>query len=973
MTTELFALGQRWISDSESELGIGTLVALEQRTLTLLFPASGEQRRYTQANAPVTRVLFSVGDSIESVDGWELTVTAIEEKEGLRTYIGTRKDDGETAELREPFIAHTLNVNRPQDRLFAGQVDRKERYDLRYACRQHMVNWQKSELRGMMGARIGLIPHQLYIAQEAGNRFAPRLLLADEVGLGKTIEAGLIIHQQLLTERAQRVLILVPETLQHQWLVEMLRRFNLPFSLFDSERIEEELQSYRNPFESEQLVLCSQKLLNKKAYLDAAVEAEWDLLVVDEAHHLTNEAGEPNRIYRTVETLAEKTPGLLLLTATPDQLGHESHFSRLRLLDPNRFHDFQQYQQEEQAFSQVADIAAAILDEQPLNDQQVVYLSDLIAERDIQPLLRCIQDTSLDAEARQQAKQELLDSLLDRHGTGRVMFRNTRSAIQGFPSRNLNPYPLEFPKQYDTALRVHATFNSQQTALQKLNARLHPEQIYQDFESGSASWWKFDPRIDWLIEALESHKQDKFLLICSQPRTVLELEEALRQRSGIRTTVFYEEMSILERDRAANYFADEDNGAQLLICSEIGSEGRNFQFARHLILFDLPLNPDLLEQRIGRLDRIGQQHTIQIHLPYFTETPQEKLFQWMDEGLNAFRQTLSVGQQVIDQFHQPLMEQLVESEPQPELWQNLLLSTRNLRNQLLANVEAGRDKLLELNSNGADKAAGLVQQLEQLDRDITLPQYMIRLWDIYGVHQEDRDSQSIILRPGEQMLAGDFPGLGDEGTTITFDREAALSREDVQYISWDHPMVSGGTEAVLGSDIGTTSVAVLNNRALPAGTFFLELMYVVDAVAPAGLQMGRFLPPTPVRVLLDAKSNNLSANVGFEQLNDQLQPIGRHTASKLVSALQNQVHPMLGKAQTYADSEATALVESARQTMQQKLDSELKRLQDLQAVNPNIREEELNFLREQRSQLHSAMDRYRVELDAIRLIVVSHG
>ena len=74
-------------------------------------------------------------------------------------------------------------------------------------------------------------------------------------------------------------------------------------------------------------------------------------------------------------------------------------------------------------------------------------------------------------------------------------------------------------------------------------------------------------------------------------------------------------MSILERDRAAAYFADEEFGAQVLICSEIGSEGRNFQFSHHLVLFDLPAHPDLLEQRIGRLDRIGQQHTIQLHVP----------------------------------------------------------------------------------------------------------------------------------------------------------------------------------------------------------------------------------------------------------------------------------------------------------------------------------------------------------------------
>ena len=94
-------------------------------------------------------------------------------------------------------------------------------------------------------------------------------------------------------------------------------------------------------------------------------------------------------------------------------------------------------------------------------------------------------------------------------------------------------------------------------------------------------------------------------------------------------------MSLLG-DKAAHYFAQNEDGAQVLICSEIGSEGRNFQFAHQLVLFDLPLIPDLLEQRIGRLDRIGQQRDIQIHVPYFSDSAQQVLFDWYHQGLNAF-------------------------------------------------------------------------------------------------------------------------------------------------------------------------------------------------------------------------------------------------------------------------------------------------------------------------------------------------
>lgn len=120
---------------------------------------------------------------------------------------------------------------------------------------------------------------------------------------------------------------------------------------------------------------------------------------------------------------------------------------------------------------------------------------------------------------------------------------------------------------------------------------------------------------------LTSHRSQKVLVICAKATTALQLEQVLREREGIRAAVFHEGMSIIERDRAAARFAEEDTGAQVLLCSEIGSEGRNFQFASNLVMFDLPFNPDLLEQRIGRLDRIGRAHDIQIHVPYLKNRP----------------------------------------------------------------------------------------------------------------------------------------------------------------------------------------------------------------------------------------------------------------------------------------------------------------------------------------------------------------
>ncbi|MBS0968861.1 RNA polymerase-associated protein RapA [Chimaeribacter arupi] len=965
-----FKLGQRWISDTESELGLGTVVALDTRMVTLLFPATGENRLYARNDSPITRVMFNPGDTINSHEGWQLKVDEVKEENGLLTYIGTRLDTDEAAvALREVLLDSKLTFSKPQDRLFAGQIDRMDRFALRLRARKYQREQFRLRWSGLRGMRASLIPHQLHIAHEVGQRHAPRVLLADEVGLGKTIEAGMIIHQQLLSGRAERVLIVVPETLQHQWLVEMLRRFNLRFSLFDDERYAESLHDATNPFESEQLVICSLDFVRRnKSRLEQMADAAWDLLVVDEAHHLAWSEEAPSREYQVIEQLAEHTAGVLLLTATPEQLGPQSHFARLRLLDPNRFHDYQEFVAEQQQYRPVADAVTLLLSGDRLSNDEQNLLGDMVAEQDIEPLLAAANSDGEESEA---ARRELIALLMDRHGTSRVLFRNTRNGVKGFPHRVLHEIRLPLPAQYQTAIKVSGIMGAKKSTEDRARDMLYPERIYQEFEGENGTWWNFDPRVEWLMGFLTSNRDEKVLVICAKAETALQLEQVLREREGIRAGVFHEGLSIIERDRAAAYFASAEEGAQVLLCSEIGSEGRNFQFASHLVMFDLPFNPDLLEQRIGRLDRIGQQRDIQIMVPYLEQTAQAVLIRWYHDGLDAFEHTCPTGRAIYDKHYEQLIGYLAtpsEQEGLPEFVHQCRLEHDALRRQL----EQGRDRLLEQHSNGGEAAQALAEAIAEGDNDVNLVNFALNLFDIVGINQDDRSDNLIVLTPSDHMLVPDFPGLPQDGCTVTFDREQALSREDTQFITWEHPLIRNGLDLILSGDTGSCAVSLLKNKALPVGTLLTELVYVVEAQAPKHLQLTRFLPPTPIRMLMDRKGTNLAKQVEFESFNRQLNAVNRHTSSKLVNAVQQDVHAMLQHAEALVADEARALIEAAKIEADEQTSAELARLEALRAVNPNIRDDEVEALEFNRKQVLANLNDATWRLDAIRLVVVSH-
>ncbi|SJM93013.1 RNA polymerase-associated protein RapA [Crenothrix polyspora] len=940
---ENFTPGQRWISNTETELGLGLILEVNFKRITVLYLASNEQRIYAIDNAPLSRVRFSVGDTVESADEEKFIIAKVVEQEGLITYIGTAVD-GSEIRLDEIELNHHIQFNKPQDRLFTGQIDPNSWFLLRYDTWRKLQKHQQSPIKGLLGGRTSLIAHQLYIAHEAANRAAPRLMLADEVGLGKTIEAGLILHHRLIHGLSQRVLIIVPESLLHQWLVEMLRRFNLRFSVFDEARCLEELgdnnilagtqtdedneYSADNPFTNAQLILASQEFF--AAYPKRqrqAILAGWDMVIVDEAHHLQWSPQFASPEYEFVEHLGLVSPSLILLTATPEQLGKESHFARLRLLDSDRFYDFDAFLEEEKRFEPVAKATRFLLADEALNADSKQLLAELLKNDNVTGILKNLDDPDKSASAR----ATLVNILLDHHGTGRILFRNSRQTVQGFPERERYGYSLRGEKSTD------------------------------DMQQ--------DPYYQWLVEQVKQLAGEKILLICKHAQTVIDLEQNLRNRAGIASAVFHEGMTIIERDRAAAYFADTNSAARLLICSEIGSEGRNFQFVQHLILLDLPTNPDLLQQRIGRLDRIGQKHVIQIHIPYLQNTEQAVLYRWYDEGLDAFRHNSTAAQGVADALRNELLA-VIRSDDLFEI-NSFIEKTQALHAQIEQQMHQGRDPLLELNSCRKDVADDLIDQLRAYDHEGTLWPYLEELFECYGVDTEYHSPDCFIIRPSDHLRVAHFPELSEDGMTVTDNRACALAREELQFITWEHPLVTAAMELVLSSETGNAAISVVRHPQLKAGQFLLECVFIAECSAPAELQIGRFLPHTPIRVLVDQAQKNLSATFNHDSLLDTGANFDKSQIVAFLNKQRNLISSILTVAEQHATSDMRDVIAKATNTMLASLSAEIKRLVRLQKVNPSIKTEEIEQLKDMTMLAHEHIQTAQLRLDAVRFIITS--
>ena len=256
---------------------------------------------------------------------------------------------GATLRLAAHSDALVRSAERPRaqdrslaDRLAAGDIDELEDFLTRLDV-LHLLETREAEgLGSFLGGRVRLFPHQLHVASRATARIPVRWLLADEVGLGKTIEAALIMNRLLHTQQIERCLVVAPESLTIQWLGELWRKYHQVFTVLDTDRLADVARDFGagfNPFDvHRRAVVALEMLIQRPELTEQAVRAGIDLLVVDEAQRLRRPPGHPGEpAYRTVAPIAALGRHVLLLSATP--LEDEAHgfFRLLQLLRPDEF------------------------------------------------------------------------------------------------------------------------------------------------------------------------------------------------------------------------------------------------------------------------------------------------------------------------------------------------------------------------------------------------------------------------------------------------------------------------------------------------------------------------------------------------------------------------------------------------------------------------------------------------------------
>ncbi len=870
--------------------------------------------------------------------GWGVGVVIQVADEGRRLAVRFAGRDGVTVVSgRDPMVLEVPQdtpIEQPRsgalEALASGQPGSAAAFKLRGRVLRFEAMRRADSLGALLSSRVHVLPHQVGAAGRILADRAPRFVLADEVGLGKTIEAGLVFAGMRQLGIAERVLVIVPEHLAFQWLAELFHKFNALFSLLTPDRVAAmggpEAALARSPH----AIVSLEALAADPDLAAAAADLPLDLVVVDEAHHLSDDA-----LHEAVAPIARASFGLLLLTATPVRLDPREYFRLLALVEPVPTTSIESFLDRLAKHEAYADVARALVANAPPAEARTRLLA-------LSPEDPVFQDEESDRDT-------LLAHLADRYSLSARLVRNRRVKVGAFTSRVLRRHDLE-P-------------GAKAASLVELCAGL-------------------------------ARAGEKVLAFGAGLDALRELQVGLAH-AGLEALLYDDADTIEARDRLVARFRDPE-GPMVLLSGEAGGEGRNFQFAHHLVCVDLPDSPLALEQRIGRLDRLGQIRPVEIHV-------------LAEPGEEAFLADLY--QREIGIFDEPVggLDAVLASLPQElEALRRTSLDARGaFRAKLAERVAAARqaqhdgDPLLDLRSASLPELRRLVKNAfarlgEEPPKSGDVEQSLLTLsrWleeeleDLCaGVGRRvglevDTDQNvhpfEVAFTLGSQLRIEALPGMEIPDEPVThlgsFWRETAVARDELEWFATGHRLV----EALLGlvrDGEGGRAAAVKADWAPRRGALYAR--FVLSWPAPADLEPGarvpslqasRYVEGSPISVMVDLGEGNKLVPGGAIRLEqtDDLEDarIGAPPPAVLEAARQAALRD--------ARLQLESRIEEALEQLSDHVDLEELRLVEAAFEGGAPREaveNALASLRQHRNAVQAALRKVGLELDAAAIVV----
>ena len=903
-------------------------------------------------------------------------------------------DGGKTINIPEADL-RPVPITDPVERFRGGQIGSLHRYRLQEVTRWYRMQHLHNDLVSLGNVRVDIKPHQVSVVHQVVTNYPHRFLLCDEVGLGKTIEAGMVVKELRSRGGAQRVLAIVPPNLVSQWQFEMKTKFNETFSVLNTNTVQflKNQGHSENPFTFSNSILCSSRWVSNQKWAELCKSVNWDLVIVDEAHHARSRRSgdriETTLLYDLVKDLAETNHfarrAMLFLTATPMQLDTHEIYSLVELLDPALFPsegDFEKHRKAAPGLSRLVEHLTS--NEFPFSDEEPHETIEQVSQ-----WLDLDADVARKRLSTREGRRVLAEELGGHHRLSEVMIRNRKAIVGGFMPRVANRWEVNLTHEETEALKSvedyvqygfqlaeganNAPIGFVMVIFQKLMASsiaaikksLHrrrekiqfretqPAQTLSELEerlmrdddasdvAGSVvvsdmadeelfllnkairflNRVKTDSKASVFVEQLSVLFDDtpngKVLVFTEFRETQRHLRELLTAK-GWGVNVFHGKLKPEEKDLAVDRFRNE-SGPQILISTEAGGEGRNFQFCNVLVNYDLPWNPMRVEQRIGRVDRIGQEHTVKIFNLWVKGTIEERVLDVLETRIRVFEETVGsldpiLGdtesdikkimrlaaekrEEAIEQFSSELEKKVQQARDAEEKLNDFIMDTKSYRKEIAEHI-AGHSSPIDNDD--------LERFIGHLLADLRT--YIRSFGRVY----------ELTFRGGILDTLGTTHFAGGPKKKAVFRPDRLPDSEDVEFMAFGHPIIDWIVERVLSDEYegvtGTRRISAGDVLSPCAGWLFtyqftipgvrpverIEPIFVTDG-GTVDVEMGRRLVQRACKFSSDEKDIDPSAipdNLG------EIEPIASRFANSRGELIQQQTE---GQASERVDSDISRL------------------------------------------------------------------